>query len=207
MSALLKISRALGLEVQIFSEDDEARLITDLRETFTQTAAPDTVLLGEIKELASGIPAVARTLSAGAAPVQPQNPCAAPVDSVEPGQAAFQKATQIALLEMDAALQKLTAQGTFTDDAARALAPIDLANYFADALLLPYGAFLQAAESLRCDIDYLGRRFGVGFKTVCHRLSTLQRNGARGVPFFFIRVDSAGKFLSGNRQRTFTSPR
>jgi len=32
----------------------------------------------------------------------------------------------------------------------------------------------------------------VGFETVCHRLSTLQRPGARGVPFFFIRVDRAG---------------
>jgi predicted transcriptional regulator len=38
----------------------------------------------------------------------------------------------------------------------------------------------------------LGYRFGVGYETVCHRLSTLQRTEARGVPFFFIRVDRAG---------------
>ena len=63
---------------------------------------------------------------------------------------------------------------------------------FAGALLLPYGAFLGAAESLRYDIDQLARRFGVGFETVCHRLSTLQRPEAPGVPFFFIRVDRAG---------------
>ena len=62
VTVLLKINRALGLDVQMFSEDEEARLITDLRETFTQAAPPDTVSLAEIKELASGMPAVARTL-------------------------------------------------------------------------------------------------------------------------------------------------
>jgi len=76
--------------------------------------------------------------------------------------------------------------------AARKLARIGLANYFAGALLLPYGEFLQAAESLRYDIELLEQRFGVGFETVCHRLSTLQRAEAPGVPFFFVRVDRAG---------------
>ena len=52
--------------------------------------------------------------------------------------------------------------------------------------------FLEAAEALRYDIGLLEQRFGVGFETVCHRLSTLQRPAARGVPFFFIRVDRAG---------------
>jgi len=51
---------------------------------------------------------------------------------------------------------------------------------------------LQAAEALRYDIGLLQQRFGVGFETVCHRLSTLQRPGAPGVPFFFVRVDRAG---------------
>ncbi|KAF1048369.1 MAG: HTH-type transcriptional regulator PrpR [Xylophilus sp.] len=78
------------------------------------------------------------------------------------------------------------------DAASRALARIGLANYFAGALLLPYGAFLRAAEALRYDIDLLGQQFGVGFETVCHRLSTLQRPEAPGVPFFFVRVDRAG---------------
>ena len=67
-----------------------------------------------------------------------------------------------------------------------------MANYFAGALVLPYTAFLQAAEAHHYDIDRLGQQFGVGFETVCHRLSTLQRPSARGVPFFFIRVDRAG---------------
>jgi predicted transcriptional regulator len=72
------------------------------------------------------------------------------------------------------------------------LARVGLANYFAGALLLPYDLFQEAAEQLRYDIDLLGQRFGVGFETVCHRLSTLQRPGAPGIPFFFVRVDRAG---------------
>jgi XRE family transcriptional regulator, fatty acid utilization regulator len=73
-----------------------------------------------------------------------------------------------------------------------ALARIGLANYFAGALLMPYGAFLAAAERERYDIERLGALFGVGYETICHRLSSLQRPGALGVPFFFIRVDRAG---------------
>ena len=45
---------------------------------------------------------------------------------------------------------------------------------------------------MRYDIDQLARRFEVGFETICHRLSTLQRPNARGVPFIFVRTDSAG---------------
>jgi hypothetical protein len=57
---------------------------------------------------------------------------------------------------------------------------------------MPYGLFREAAEKLRYDIGLLQERFGVGFEVACHRLSTLQRADARGVPFFFIRVDRAG---------------
>jgi XRE family transcriptional regulator, fatty acid utilization regulator len=59
-------------------------------------------------------------------------------------------------------------------------------------LLLPYQRFLDGAEAVRYDIDQLTRRFEVGFETICHRLSTLQRPNARGVPFIFVRTDSAG---------------
>ena len=93
---------------------------------------------------------------------------------------------------MDPLIQTLVDGAAFDDEPARKLARIGLANYVAGALLLPYSAFLAAAEGLRYDIDQLRRRFGVGFETICHRLSTLQRPGAPGVPFFFIRVDRAG---------------
>ncbi|MGX9105211.1 short-chain fatty acyl-CoA regulator family protein, partial [Escherichia coli] len=52
--------------------------------------------------------------------------------------------------------------------------------------------FLRAAEASSYDIELLAHQFGVGFEAVCHRLSTLARRSAPGLPFFFIRVDRAG---------------
>ena len=49
-----------------------------------------------------------------------------------------------------------------------------------------------AARDLRHDIDRLRLRFHVSFEQCCHRLSTLQRARARGIPVFFCRVDMAG---------------
>jgi predicted transcriptional regulator/transcriptional regulator with XRE-family HTH domain len=109
-----------------------------------------------------------------------------------PGQRAFQIATQIALLTQVELIDGIIAGDDQLSDDARGVARIGLANYFAGALLLPYQRFLAAAESVRYDIDHLARRFEVGFETICHRLSTLQRPGARGVPFIFVRTDSAG---------------
>ena len=96
------------------------------------------------------------------------------------------------MLAFDRELTDLVDGAGFTSQEARGLARIGLANYFAGALIMPYGRFLAAAEARGYDIELLGYEFGVGFETVCHRLSTLQRQGARGVPFFFIRVDRAG---------------
>ncbi|OEV12433.1 short-chain fatty acyl-CoA regulator family protein, partial [Streptomyces nanshensis] len=108
------------------------------------------------------------------------------------GQQAFQLATQLALLEHRGLLDALAGGTTFASPQAVGLARIGLANYFAGALLMPYTAFHAAAEELRYDIELLQARFGVGFETVCHRLSTLQRTGRRGVPFSFLRADRAG---------------
>ena len=69
---------------------------------------------------------------------------------------------------------------------------IGLARYYAGALLMPYERFRNTAEELRYDCEALSRRFDVSFEQVCHRLTTLQRPGARGIPFFLIRLDSAG---------------
>jgi XRE family transcriptional regulator, fatty acid utilization regulator len=109
-----------------------------------------------------------------------------------PGQRAFQLATQIALLTQADLITGIVAGDDQLSDDARGVARIGLANYFAGALLLPYQRFLDAADTIRYDIDQLARRFEVGFETVCHRLSTLQRPSARGVPFIFVRTDSAG---------------
>jgi predicted transcriptional regulator len=57
---------------------------------------------------------------------------------------------------------------------------------------MPYAPFLAAAKAARYDIELLTHRFGVSFEQVCHRLSTLQRPGAKGIPFYLVRVDIAG---------------
>jgi predicted transcriptional regulator/transcriptional regulator with XRE-family HTH domain len=107
-------------------------------------------------------------------------------------QQAFQMATQFALLAHRQTIDDELREGGLTDPTTQALARQGFAHYFAGAVLLPYGDFLNAARRLRYDIELLQQRFHVGFETVCHRLSTLQRPGARGVPFYFVRVDQAG---------------
>ncbi|MDP5349174.1 MAG: short-chain fatty acyl-CoA regulator family protein, partial [Paracoccaceae bacterium] len=69
---------------------------------------------------------------------------------------------------------------------------IGLANFFAGAALMPYCAFQAAAHETRHDLELLAHRFGASIEQVAHRLSTLQRPGAKGIPFFFVRVDQAG---------------
>ncbi|GAA0496351.1 short-chain fatty acyl-CoA regulator family protein [Streptomyces sp. NPDC046215] len=111
---------------------------------------------------------------------------------LRPGQQAFRMATQLALLEFGEQLSQLAAEDFAADSPAWSPARIGLANYAAAALILPYGVFHTAAEEMRYDIERLADHFGVGYETVCHRLSTLQRPRARGVPFSFVRVDRAG---------------
>ena len=105
---------------------------------------------------------------------------------------AFQLACEVALLEHQAAIDAVLARFASADEDARALVRIGLINYFAGAVLLPYAGFAEAAQTLRHDLGVLGARFGASFEQVCHRLTTLQRPGAGGVPFFMIRLDAAG---------------
>ncbi|HRP96130.1 MAG TPA: short-chain fatty acyl-CoA regulator family protein [Rhodocyclaceae bacterium] len=293
---LLRISSTLGVDVQCFSDDDEGRLIAELRDVLGDArpaAAGGAVSLAEIRELAIQMPSVARRLldidrrrrqaedrlavyAARLGEARGAPPPAAPMPDEEvrdffyarhnhfpsldeqaercfeewglvpgaleqgliermatahgvtvvgplreatdaaaaeraplrqfdranrllhlsalldSGQRAFQLAAQLALLEANDEIERLVAERGLQGDDARVLARIGLANYFAGALILPYRRFLAAAEALDYDIDRLGHRFGVGFETVCQRLSSLQRPQARGVPFIFVRVDRAG---------------
>ncbi|WP_299769423.1 short-chain fatty acyl-CoA regulator family protein [uncultured Tateyamaria sp.] len=104
----------------------------------------------------------------------------------------FQMLLQVALLQQDKLLEATLDLARFQTDEARSIAKIGLANYFAGAALMPYTRFLQAAQDTRHDLEQLATRFGASIEQVCHRLSTLQRPGAKGVPFFFVRVDQAG---------------
>lgn len=272
---LLRLNAAFGLDVQLFSDEEEARLITDLRAALADQGTGAT--LAEVRHLAANMPAIAGGIVAmhqrlrdtadradllagrlSAAPtgapaafeavrdwfyerrnhvtdldeaaeaigaaLPPGRMLAGLIDRLAgrhgiriaraagrealrrfdpterilrlaghltPGQQAFQIATQIAFLEQGDLLHRLSEDPRLSPE-AQGLLRIGLANYFAGALILPYRRFLETAEELHYDIDLLARTFGVGFETTCHRLSTLQRPEARGVPFFFIRVDRAG---------------
>jgi XRE family transcriptional regulator, fatty acid utilization regulator len=283
---LLKLNAAFGVDVQLFSEDDEARLVADLKETLSDPLLGETISNAELRELAINMPAVGRVfvnlnrryrqaieqsaalaaqigedrqaetailpstpyeevrdffyarhnyiaelddaaerlaqeLAPSGAPrlaalgeylrgrhgvtivlddastgahrrFDPQNMRLHLSQKLESGQQAFQLATQVAMLSLDRELSGLVDGAGFANTQTRGLARIGLANYFAGALMMPYGRFLTAAKRQRYDIELLGQEFGVGFETICHRLSTMQRPSARGVPFFFIRVDRAG---------------
>ena len=104
----------------------------------------------------------------------------------------FQLLHQVALLTQNDLLEATLDLARFQSDTARAIAKIGLANYFAGAALLPYRAFQQAALDTRHDLERLTDLFGASYEQVAHRLSTLQRPGAKGIPFFFVRVDQAG---------------
>lgn len=287
---LLKLQAALGIDLQCFSEDEEARLIAQLQEATADVEPGAPIAPTELQALAQQMPALARRMIelhrrardaserletvasrlgdrdmlSGVAATQPHEEVreffyarhnyiaeldalaedlhgqlrpgsalagdlapalerllrqrhgvsvhtAAPghdggalrrYDPVghslqlhpelEPGQRSFQLGVQLAFLEAGDLLTRLVASEPFHSQEARELTRIGLAGYFAGALVLPYSPFLRAAESLSYDIELLARRFGVSFETVCHRLSTLQRPDAPGVPFFFIRIDRAG---------------
>ncbi|MBJ7535537.1 DUF2083 domain-containing protein [Rhodomicrobium vannielii ATCC 17100] len=287
---LLRINAAFGADMQLLSDGDEARMIADLKEVFSDPASGETVSLAEIREIAASMPAAGRAIVAlhrrlrhvtergdamahelglgaaglatvapmpfeqvrdffyrhhnyfaeldeaaeklfaeaelvegevveslaryleqrhgvrigvrkpeGEAPNRQANRDYNPNERVlrlsarlDQGQRAFQMATQLAFLEMGEPLNRLAREAALGSPATHALARIGLANYFAAALLMPYRAFLAAAEAVRYDIDRLAEQFGVGFETISHRLSSLQRPSAAGVPFFFIRVDRAG---------------
>lgn len=278
---LLRINATFGIDVQLFSGDEEMRLFTELREALTDS--PEAISVAAVRELATSMPEIGRALLAlhrSARETADRNaalaarlgdegladgPARMPFEQVrdffyarhnhvEPldeaaerlyatagfaprtvraglarwleerhavrlswdeddtaprrydpatrtlrlsahlsaGRQAFQMATQLAFLECGAEIDRLADSRILAGAEARRLARIGLANYFAGALLLPYAPFLAAAEAEGYDIERLSRRFGVGFETICHRLSTLQRPEARGVPFFFVRVDRAG---------------
>lgn len=106
----------------------------------------------------------------------------------------FQIASQLVSLEQKEPISKLVAGAQLEDNAARQLFERHLTAYFAAALLMPYGRFLRACEQTGYDFTVLQRRFGVSFEQLAHRLTTLQRVGQRGLPFFMARLDRAGQF-------------
>ena len=104
----------------------------------------------------------------------------------------FQMAFQLALLELREAVEAQVDAIAPSTPEAGSLIRLGLLNYVAGALLMPYDRILETAAELRHNVDAIADRFGVSYEQACQRLSSLQRVGARGVPFFFLRVDPAG---------------
>jgi predicted transcriptional regulator len=105
---------------------------------------------------------------------------------------AFALAYQLALFEGVEILDALVARATPPDAPTARLLKVSLANYLAAAQMMPYERFRDLCERTGYDMEVVRTRFGAGFEQVCHRLTTLSRPTARGVPFFMLRVDPAG---------------
>ncbi len=105
---------------------------------------------------------------------------------------AFQLAFQAGMLANRELIDSIAKRAGMQGDEAERLCRISLGNYLAAAVVMPYERFHTAAKELRYDLETLAQRFGASFEQVCHRVTTLQRAGSRGVPLFFLRVDRAG---------------
>lgn len=118
-------------------------------------------------------------------------------------QRVFQLAHQICLLEQKPLLDDMIRRARFSSAETDAVCRVGLANYFAGALLMPYSLFLRKAQQERYDIERLQITFNVSFEQICHRLSTLQRPGEKGIPFYFVRVDAAGNISKRQSASSF----
>ena len=124
-------------------------------------------------------------------------------EEAAPASRLFWMAHVLALLDQRATIMAEIRAARLSTPEARALARIGLANYFAGALLMPYERFLSEAERLRYDVERLQGRFSASFEQVCHRLSTLQRRGRPGIPFFLVKTDIAGNVLKRSSATRF----
>ena len=114
-------------------------------------------------------------------------------ETLDPASRTFAAGFQLAQIEARAEIDALAKGAGFADRAAERLFRRHLGSYFAASLMMPYARFLRACEATGYDLELLQRRFGAGFEQVAHRLTTLQRVGARGLPFFLVRIDRAGQ--------------
>ena len=111
---------------------------------------------------------------------------------LRPENRTFGLAYQLALLEFSPIIDRMVQGARPPDAGSRRLLHMSFANYAAGAIMMPYGRFLRAAEEHRYALDRLCGQFGANIEQVAHRITTLGRDGARGVPFFMLRVDPAG---------------
>lgn len=106
----------------------------------------------------------------------------------------FQLAASIGLVVFDREklLQRIVGEGQTRHAETPTLIKVNLANYFAGALMLSYGDFFREVERTRYDVELLSNIFGTTYETVAHRLCNLSDPQRRGLPFHFLRADIAG---------------
>lgn len=104
-------------------------------------------------------------------------------------------AQEAALLGMGAEIAAELETLSLSSGEALRIGRFELARYAAHALMMPYGAFLAAAQRARFDLDVLASRFDVSFEQAAHRLISLGRSGAAAPPFFLMEADHAGHVI------------
>lgn len=122
---------------------------------------------------------------------------------LDPASRVFRLATLIARFEQGGLIDAHVAEAGFRSTAAREVCRLSLQNYYAGALILPYRRFARLAREKRHDLDLIAAITGASLEQVCHRLSTLQRPGEKGVPFYFLKVDRAGNVIKRHSATRF----
>ncbi|AYV47727.1 XRE family transcriptional regulator [Caulobacter flavus] len=113
-------------------------------------------------------------------------------ETLAPASRIFAMCYQLGLMEAPEALTRLADRFAAPDRATRQLLKVFLDNYLAGAIMMPYEPFHAAMEASGYDIERVRPRFGVSYEQAAQRLTTLSRPGARGIPFFMMRLDAAG---------------
>jgi XRE family transcriptional regulator, fatty acid utilization regulator len=114
------------------------------------------------------------------------------LDNAAPSTRRFEMARRAAALFGAEAVEAQVAHGSFIHEAAHERARHALSAYLAGACLFPYDGFYADAERCRYDIEQMRQRYAGSFEQIAHRLVTLRRPRAEGVPFGFLRADPAG---------------
>src|SRR6185295_19697354 len=80
----------------------------------------------------------------------------------------FQLATSLGLLVLDREklLERILGATPLKHAQTQRLIKVNLSNYFAGALLLPYGDFFKEVEKSRYDAELLSQIFGTTYETV-----------------------------------------
>lgn len=175
--------------------DDLDRVAEVFARNITRSDATRSDLLAEYLSGAHGIRVVATKAEAEAGTIRRFDPATRTLHLSTTSSLStnlFQMAYQVGLIEQGPLIERLLDEAGFRTDSAREVCRMTFANYFAGAVVLPYADFVEAAATMRHDLDKLAFRFDASREQVCHRLSMMQRPGNKGVPFYFLRIDRAG---------------